>query len=68
MGAMNVKRAEWAQTALDAFVGHCATDPEDQLADLLCDLMHLADQKGIDFDAEFDRALRLFVGEKEDDE
>lgn len=68
MGAMNVKRAEWARAALDGFVGACATDPEDQLADLLCDLMHLADQQGIDFAAELDRATRNYEGEKEDNE
>ena len=40
----NEKRAAHAQEALDFFAaGWC--DPEDALADILCDLMHLCDQQ-----------------------
>jgi hypothetical protein len=52
----NNDRATWAETALLAFRQATGVDCEDALADLLCDLMHLADRKSWHFGAEMDRA------------
>ena len=54
--SMNQDRAEWAAIALDAFQDRTQCDAEDVLADLLCDLMHWANQTGADFDVELLRA------------
>lgn len=47
--SMNNHRASWALTALEAFQEVTSADNEDALADLLCNLMHLADRKGPTF-------------------
>lgn len=60
---LNDERAKWAQTALNAFVIETGADPEDALADLISDLMHLAPRLGLDFKDEFDRASRNYTGE-----
>ena len=53
----NGKRAGWARTAINAFIAETGADEGDALCDLLCDLMHLADFEGCDFDNERRRAL-----------
>jgi len=40
----NAARAEFANVAIEAFRARTRDDPEDSLKDLLCDLMHWADQ------------------------
>ena len=52
----NERRAQWADKALAVFQKETRCDQQDALPDLLCDLMHLADQQGIDFDKMLDRA------------
>jgi hypothetical protein len=51
----NEPRAEWAQKAVDAFELATHVDDDNAFCDLLCDLMHLADAKGVDFEHEFQR-------------
>lgn len=60
---MNDDRAEWASIALGQFMITTGTDPEDALADLLCDLMHMAHRDGQDFATELSRAFGHFEAE-----
>jgi len=60
---MNGKRARWAEIALIAFQRETGTDDEDATADLLCDLMHLADRRGWNFDIELERAQAHYEAE-----
>jgi hypothetical protein len=52
----NLDRAAWAEEALLAFRRRTGADYEDALCDLLCDLMHWADEHQFDYDAALDRA------------
>lgn len=52
---MNEERADWAEEALETFCDTTGVRPENDgldtcIADLLCDLMHLCDRYGLDFD------------------
>lgn len=68
-GEMNARRAGWGKAALEHFRTRiCRTETEDALADLLCDLMHMADAEEIDFAEELVRAASNYEGEKEDNE
>jgi hypothetical protein len=49
---------------VDAFIADTGTAEEDALCDLLCDLMHLADFEGWDFDNERHRALTHYEAEQ----
>lgn len=60
---MNDRRAEWAGHALAAFMSQTGTDYDSGTADLLCDLMHLADRDGTDFDADLARARMHYACE-----
>jgi hypothetical protein len=65
---MNPKRAEWANASLDAFIKAKGEKPspadrEDDIADLISDLGHLAKREGRDFAAIVQRALRNFEAE-----
>ena len=53
----NHDRSYWAETALIAFRKVTRTDPEDAVADLLCDLMHYCDRYDLNFEDELKRAL-----------
>ena len=53
---LNGNRTRWAETALLAFRRETGSDTEDAVADLLCDLMHLADRRAWNFDIELERA------------
>jgi hypothetical protein len=64
----NHDRAKWAESALLAFQNEIGTDDEDALADLLCDLRHLADRKGWHFEAEMERAQAHYVAETAPDQ
>ena len=59
----NDDRARWAETALNSFRQETGADTEDALPDLLCDLMHLADRKGWNFEAELERARTHYEAE-----
>ena len=52
----NSDRAAWAEKALLTFCCQTGTDYEDALGDLLCDLMHWADENEIDFNSALDGA------------
>lgn len=52
----NVERAAWALHAVRAFQEVTGSDDETALGDLLCDLMHLAEQMPKQFQT-FERAL-----------
>jgi hypothetical protein len=60
---VNASRAECARYALSAFLSQTRTDPEAAVADLLCNLMHLADRTDTDFDADLARARMHYACE-----
>ena len=60
---MNDSRAEWAGYALAAFTSQTGADDESAVADLLCDLMHLADRSGTNFNADLERARMHYTCE-----
>ena len=60
---MNYQRAQWAESALAEFQYRSYTDSESAFADLLCDLMHLADHNGWDFEAEMKRGRMHYEAE-----
>lgn len=53
---MNNRRADWAETSINAFENETLTDREDALCDLLADLMHWCDRNATDFAHELSRA------------
>lgn len=59
----NGARSHWAGIAIAAFVDKAKTDPEDVLSDLLCDLMHWADEHSQKFDTELHRACQHYDAE-----
>src|SRR6266571_1209998 len=60
---INEDRAQWAKSALRAFMDCTGVDYEDALPDLLADLMHLADREPFDFEAALDRARDHYAAE-----
>lgn len=61
----NKTRAAWAKTAIDAFRKECRTDAEDAIADLICNLMHLARAtRGQSPEEAVARALKNFTAEE----
>jgi ribosomal protein L16 Arg81 hydroxylase len=60
----NYKRAAWAREAVDAFIAETQTDEGDALCDLLCDLMHLADREGWNFERQYTRASDHYEAEQ----
>ena len=68
MGKMNRQRAAWAGHAVLAFQTDTGTDRKDAIADLLCDLMHLADEEEDDFENMLTRAGQNYESEVMDDE
>lgn len=66
-GPKNGRRADWAETAVDAFLsatGEAGGDYEDAIADLMGDLLHLADKIGLDGEVLLDRAGRNWREER----
>ena len=61
----NEDRAGWALKALRAFAAETGSElGREALHDLLCDLGHYADQKGMNFQAEIERAAEVWAEEK----
>lgn len=63
---MNDERAQWAETAIKAFMRETGTDPDDAVADLIADLMHLCDRDWANygkFGAQLARAKRHYKEE-----
>jgi hypothetical protein len=48
MGMIDKAHIAWAADAVAVFQKHCGTGDE-HTADLICDLGHLADERGFDF-------------------
>lgn len=68
---MNEKRCEWAARCLDLFKAMTgSTEEQDEdMQDLLTDLMHLADQRGVSFEGVVERARYHYLiesGQRED--
>lgn len=69
---MNDKRAAWAWKAIEAFMDVTGTEPQDAVADLLCDLMHACDRFRDEpdiggFEEQLDRARGFYREETADE-
>jgi hypothetical protein len=53
-----------AAAAIAAFQQHCGTDDEHAIADLICDLGHLAEERGFDFVSEVRRGIGHWFAER----
>src|ERR1700693_833972 len=53
----------WAAEAVAVFQVHCRTGDEHSIADLICDLGHLAEERGFDFLSEIRRGIRHWYAE-----
>jgi hypothetical protein len=53
----------WAAEAVAVFQGHCRTADEHAIADLICDLGHLAEERGLDFLSEVKRGIGHWYAE-----
>ena len=62
----HAERAASVDAALKAYMSRTRSDCEDCLADLLCDLMHWADNCGISFAEELYRARCHYAAELPD--
>ena len=49
----------WAAEAIAVYQRHCRTGDEHAVADLICDLGHLAEERGFDFISEVSEGLRI---------
>ena len=54
----------WAAEALAIFQRHCRTADEHAIADLICDLGHLAEERGFDFLSEVRRGIGHWYAEQ----
>jgi hypothetical protein len=53
----------WAAKAVAVFQGYCRTADEHAIADLICDLGHLAEERGLDFLSEVKRGIGHWYAE-----
>jgi hypothetical protein len=53
----------WAAKAIAVFQQHCRTGDEHAIADLICDLGHLAEERGFDFLSEVKRGIGHWYAE-----
>ncbi|MFZ0623381.1 MAG: hypothetical protein WAM76_15440 [Pseudolabrys sp.] len=53
----------WAAEAIPVFQRHCRTGDEHAIADLICDLGHLAEERGFDFISEVKRGIGHWYAE-----
>jgi hypothetical protein len=53
----------WAAEAVAVFQQHCRTGDEHAIADLICDLGHLAEERGFDFISEVRRGIGHWYAE-----
>ncbi len=60
---INDKRAAWAKASLHTFMRATGCDYGDSLGNFLCDLMHLADRDGFDFELALNRARGHYAAE-----
>jgi hypothetical protein len=52
-----VEHIAWATEAIAVFQQRCRTGDEHAIADLICDLGHLAEERGFDFFSEAERGI-----------
>ena len=55
---------DWAAEAVAVFQKHCGTSDEHAIADLICDLGHLAEERGFDFLDEVKRGIGHWYAER----
>jgi hypothetical protein len=53
----------WAAEAIMVYQRHCRTGDEHAIADLICDLGHLAEERGFDFISEVKRGIGHWYAE-----
>jgi len=53
----------WAAEAIAVFQRHCRTGGEHAIADLICDLGHLVEERGFDFISEVKRGIGHWYAE-----
>ena len=58
-----VEHIAWAAEAIAVFQRHCRTGDEHAIADLICDLGHLAEARDFDFLSEVKRGIRHWYAE-----
>jgi hypothetical protein len=65
MGSMTDKadHIAWAAEAVAVFQRRCRTGDEHAIADLICDLGHLAEERGFDFLSEVKRDIGYWYAE-----
>lgn len=68
MGKLNENRAHWAGLALKAFEAQTGTEGEASVSDLVANLGHLCDERGIDFNQCVDLGVANHEEEKERNE
>jgi len=54
----------WAAEVVALFQRHCGTGDDHAIADLICDLGHLADERGLDFIGEVSRGIGHWYAEQ----
>jgi hypothetical protein len=59
----NANHIAWAADAVAVFQKHCGTGDEHAIADLICDLGHLAEDRGFDFLSEAKRGIGHWYAE-----
>lgn len=69
MDVNNTQRAEWARNAVLPFAKETGLqydiEKQEAISDLICDLLHLANQEGLDTDVVLRSATNNFECEKE---
>jgi hypothetical protein len=63
MGMIDKAHIAWAADAVAVFQKHCGTGDEHAIADLICDLGHLAEERGFDFLSEVKRGIGHWYAE-----
>jgi hypothetical protein len=58
-----VDHVAWAAEAVAVFQKRCGTSDEHAIADLICDLGHLAEERGFDFISEAKRGIGHWFAE-----
>ncbi len=59
-----VNHVAWAAEAVAVFQRRCRTGDEHAIADLICDLGHLAEERGFDFLSEVKRGIGHWYAER----
>lgn len=69
MRSINLERAGWASHAVEAFAAQTGAELwQEAIGDLLCDIGHLCDAKGLDFKAIAATSIGVWSVEQEEPE